>query len=232
MDRNSNSYTFIYAAIMVILVAAILASVAMSLRPMQQKNYEIEKKQNILASVNIQSSAEEAEKIFEENIKNMYVVNNEGEEVEGDAFTIDLKKESAKPVEEQRYPVFEFQAESGLKFIFPMRGAGLWGPIWGFVSLNSDMNTIYGANFDHQGETPGLGAEISTSWFQERFEGKEIYNEQGELISIIVTKPGQEAPPVHSVDGISGGTITSKGLQDMLLDDFSNYKEFLNKKKS
>lgn len=113
-----------------------------------------------------------------------------------------------------------------------MRGAGLWGPIWGFVSLNSDMNTIYGANFDHQGETPGLGAEISTSWFQERFEGKEIYNEQGELISIIVTKPGQEAPPVHSVDGISGGTITSKGLQDMLLDDFSNYKEFLNKKKS
>jgi len=217
---------------MVILVAAILASVAMALRPMQRKNYEIEKKQNILASVNIQASATEAEEIFAENIQNMYVVNSEGEKTDGDAFNIDLKKESAKPLEEQRFPVFEFQAESGLKYIFPLRGAGLWGPIWGFVALNSDMNTIYGANFDHQGETPGLGAEIATTWFEDRFKGKEIYNEAGELVSITVTKPGQEAPEEHSVDGISGGTITSKGLEQMLLDDLGNYQEFLTKKKS
>ena len=232
MDRNSNSYTFIYAAIMVILVAAILATIAMSLRPLQRKNFEIEKKQNILASVNILTTAEEAEDIFAENIQNMYVVNSEGEKVEGDAFTIDLKKESAKPIEEQRFPVYEFQAESGLKYIFPVRGSGLWGPIWGFVALNEDMNTIYGANFDHEGETPGLGAEIATEWFEARFKGKEIFNDSGELVSITVTKPGQEAPEEHSVDGISGGTITSKGLEDMLMNDFSSYKEFFNKKKS
>lgn len=232
MDRNSNSYTFIYAAVMVILVAAILASVAMALRPLQNKNYEIEKKQNILASVNIQTTAADAEEIFAENIRNMYVVNSNGEQVDGDAFSIDLKKEYAKPVEEQKLPVFEFESDEGLKYIFPMRGSGLWGPIWGYVSLNQNMNTIYGANFDHEGETPGLGAEISTDWFQEEFKGKEIFNDSGELVSITVTKPGQEAPEQHAVDGISGGTITSKGLQQMLMDDFSKYKAFLNKKKS
>lgn len=232
MDRNSNTYTFIYAAAMVILVAAILATAAMALRPFQDTNIEVEKKQNILASVNIQSTAEDAEEIYANKIQNQYVVNSEGEVVEGqDAFEIDLKKQKAKPLEEQLMPVYECQTDGGLKYIFPMRGTGLWGPIWGFVSLNSDMSTIYGANFDHQGETPGLGAEISTDWFQAEFNGKKIFNDQGELVSITVTKPGQEAPEEHSVDGISGGTITSKGLEQMLLTDFQSYSEFLKKKK-
>ncbi len=233
MDRNSNNYTFLYAAVMVILVAAILATVAMSLRPRQERNTEIEKKQNILASVNIQTTPANAEEIYAERIQNQYVVNAQGERVEGvDAFEIELRNERVKPIEERLLPVFEFQGEDGLKYIFEMRGAGLWGPIWGFISLNEDMSTIYGANFDHQGETPGLGAEISTDWFQEDFKGKEIFNESGELVSITVTKVGQEAPEDHSVDGISGGTITSKGLQDMLEEGFSAYREFITQKKS
>ncbi len=232
MDRNSNTYTFIYAAAMVILVAAILASIAMALRPLQNTNIEVEKMQNILASVDIESTTENAADIYADRIENQYVVNSGGEVVEDeDAFDIDLKKQQAKPLEDRLLPVYECQTEDGLKYIFPMRGAGLWGPIWGFVSLDSDMSTIYGANFDHQSETPGLGAEISTTWFQERFTGKEIYNDQGELISVTVTKVGQEAPEEHSVDGISGGTITSKGLQEMLLSGFESYSEFLQKKK-
>ncbi|MDD4225770.1 MAG: NADH:ubiquinone reductase (Na(+)-transporting) subunit C [Mariniphaga sp.] len=233
MDRNSNTYTFIYAAIMVVLVAAILASVAMALKDRQNKNIEVEKKQNILASVNISSTTSDAEKIYAEKIKNQYVINTKGEVVEGeDAFLIDIRKEKSKKAEEKLLPVFECQTENGLKYIFPMRGSGLWGPVWGFVSLNEDMNTIYGANFDHQGETPGLGAEISTTWFQESFKGKRIFDDTGNLISITITKAGQEAPEAHSVDGISGGTITSKGLENMLLEDFNSYKEFLKKKKS
>ncbi|WP_372947960.1 NADH:ubiquinone reductase (Na(+)-transporting) subunit C [Mariniphaga sp.] len=233
MDRNSNTYTFIYAAAMVILVAAVLATAAMALRPRQDKNVEIEKMQNILASVNIESTFETAGEIYADKIRNQYVINSKGEIVEGeDAFEIDLKREKAKPVEERLLPVFECETESGLKYIFPMRGAGLWGPIWGFVSLDDDMNTIYGANFDHQSETPGLGAEINTDWFQEEFKGKQIFDNSGNLISITVTKPGQEAQEEHSVDGISGGTITSKGLEQMLLEDFNSYEEFLMKKKS
>jgi len=233
MDRNGNTYIFIYAAVMVIIVAAVLASVSMALKPRQTRNIETEKKQSILASVNIESTAENAEDIYAEKIQNQYVVNSKGEIVEGeDAFTIDLKREKAKPVEDRLLPVFECNTESGIKYIFPLRGAGLWGPIWGFISLDSDMNTIFGANFDHQGETPGLGAEISTNWFQEEFRGKKLFDEGGSLVSITVTKAGQEADEQHSVDGISGGTITSKGLEKMLLDDFNGYKEFLIKKKS
>ncbi len=232
MDRNSNNYTFIYAAVMVILVAAVLATAATALKPRQTKNIEIEKKQNILASVNIVSTFENADHIYSEKIKNQYVINALGEVVEGeDAFVIDLKREKAKPRENRLLPVFECQTDEGLKYIVPLRGAGLWGPIWGFISLNDDMNTIFGANFDHQGETPGLGAEISTDWFQQAFKGKSIFDEGGKLVSITVTKAGQDAPEAHSVDGISGGTITSKGLEQMLLDDFKSYEKFLMKKR-
>jgi Na+-transporting NADH:ubiquinone oxidoreductase subunit C len=232
MNRNSNSYTVLYAAIMVILVAAILASVSMALKPKQVRNIEIEKKQSILASVNIESTAENAEDLYAENIKNEYVVNVEGNEVEGDAFTIDLKKEHSKPADQMHLPVFECQTNDGLKYILSLRGTGLWGPIWGFIALDDDMNTIYGANFDHQGETPGLGAEIATTAFEEQFIGKKLFDDTDKLTSIIVAKVGQEAPAEHKVDGISGGTITSKGLEKMLLDDFTSYEEFLNKKKS
>jgi Na+-transporting NADH:ubiquinone oxidoreductase subunit C len=231
MDRNSNIYTFLYAAIMVILVAAILASVSMALKPRQKKNFEIEKKKNILASVNIESDASTAEDIYAKKILKEYIVNVKGEQVDGDAFNTDLKKEHAKPADEMLFPVFEFQTDEGLKYVLPLRGSGLWGPIWGYVSLNDDMNTIYGANFDHEGETPGLGAEISTSMFEEQFIGKKLFDNSGELVSIMVAKVGEVAPEEHKVDGISGGTITSKGLQRMLKDDFTGYEEFLKSKK-
>jgi len=217
---------------MVILVAAILASVAMALKPMQVRNVEIEKKQSILASVNIESTAANAKKIYAEKIVKEYVVNVNGDQVDGDAFKTDLKKEFSKSTEEMHLPVFECQTDQGVKYVLPLRGTGLWGPIWGFIALNEDMNTIYGANFDHQGETPGLGAEIATSAFEKQFVGKKLFDDKDQLVSIVVAKVGQEAPAEHKVDGISGGTITSKGLQKMLLDDFTRYEEFLKKKKS
>lgn len=231
MNRNGNTYTFLYAAIMVVLVAAVLASVSMVLKPRQKRNFEIEKKKNILASVNIESNATTAEKIYSEKILNEYVVNVKGDEVDGDAFNTNLKKERAKAANEMVLPIFEFQTDEGIKYVLPLRGSGLWGPIWGFISLSEDMNTIYGANFDHEGETPGLGAEISTVAFEKEFVGKKLFDNSGKLVSILVAKVGQVAPEEHRVDGISGGTITSKGLEKMLLDDFTSYQEFLKKKK-
>ncbi|MGE0019691.1 MAG: NADH:ubiquinone reductase (Na(+)-transporting) subunit C [Draconibacterium sp.] len=231
MNRNSNNYTFMYASVMVIIVAALLAWVSMALKPRQSKNAEIEKKLSILASVGIESNFETAESIYSEKIKEEYVVNVKGDKVDGNAFTTDLKVERSKPADQMVLPVFVCQTDDGLKYILPMRGAGLWGPIWGFVSLDEDMNTIYGANFDHQGETPGLGAEISTPMFEDPFKGKKLFDESGKLVSIIVAKAGENAAAEHKVDAISGGTITSKGLEKMLLDDFTSYQEFLKKKK-
>jgi Na+-transporting NADH:ubiquinone oxidoreductase subunit C len=234
MNRNGNLYTFIYASVMVILVAALLSYLAISLKPYQTRNVEIEKKQNILASVNIASTAVDAEKVYAETIVSTYVVNSKGEIQDGvEAFGIDMKRERSKPLEERMLPVYEAKlGAEGVKYVLPLYGAGLWGPIWGYVALNEDMNTIYGATFDHQGETPGLGAEINTVAFQEVFKGKTIFDAQGKLVSIIVAKAGENAPAEHRVDAISGGTITSKGLQKMLADDLAAYSEFFNKKKN
>ncbi len=231
MDRNSNVYTFLYASIMVILVAAILSVAAFNLKPMQDKNIEIEKKQDILASVNIDTNASNAEGIYAEKIVNSYIVNAEAKVMDGDAFDIDLKRERAKPVAEQNLPVFECEIDGTVKYILPLRGAGLWGPVWGYVSLENDMNTIFGASFDHQGETPGLGAEISTDAFEAPFKGKKIFDNAGKFISILIAKSNEIAPEEHKVDAISGGTITSKGLEKMLMDDLSAYKAFFNSKK-
>lgn len=231
MDTNGNKYTFIYASAMVILVAAVLAITALKLKPAQQKNIDIEKKQNILASVGIASTFNDAETIYADRIVNSYIVNFSGEQIEGAAFSIDLKSERAKPEADRKLPVYECKTDEGTKYILPMYGAGLWGPIWGYVSVNDDMNTLYGANFAHTAETPGLGAEINTKAFQEPFKGKKIFDESGKLVSIIIAKAGENAPAEHKVDGISGGTITGKGLQAMLLTDFTSYKAFFNKKK-
>lgn len=239
MNRNGNTYTVIYAAIMVVFVAALLAFASMSLKPRQVRNVEIQKKQSILSSVNIESTTANAEKLYADKIVKQYVVNVKGEQVDGDAFNIDLKKEFSKPEDKIQLPVFECKTDDGLKYIFELRGTGLWGPIWGFISLDADMNTIYGANFGHQGETPGLGAEIATVKFEKQFNGKTIFDKNGEFMKlgtetlpILVAKVGQNAPAEHKVDGISGGTITSKGLQQMLKVDFTRYEQFIKKNKS
>ena len=119
-----------------------------------------------------------------------------------------------------------------VKYILPVYGAGLWGPIWGYVAVNNDGTTIYGAYFSHQGETPGLGAEIAKPEFQVQFEGKELYKD-GEFRAIDVMKAGQKpADNADYVNAISGGTVTSKGVEAMLKSCLSDYSAFLNQLKN
>lgn len=225
MDVNKNSYTFGFAAIMVVVVATLLSVAAISLKPFQDKNVELEKKQNILNSVGIVVERDAAAEAYELYISESFVVNHLGERAEGDAFTLDLAKELKKSVDEQVFPVFVNEKEGAKSYILPMRGKGLWGPIWGYVALEADLNTVLGAVFDHKGETPGLGAEISLGWFQAPFAGKTIY-EGDEFVSIKVVKGGAAEDDMHGVDGISGGTITSDGVTDMLQERLSRYVPF------
>ena len=231
MDVNKNSYTFSFAAIIVVLVASLLSIAAISLKPFQNKNIESEKKQNILSTVGIEVSREEAADAYKKSISNTYVINNKGELVEGNAFDVDLGLELKKPSSEQLLPVFESEKDGDKLYILPMRGKGLWGPIWGFVALKDDMTTISGVVFDHKSETPGLGAEISLGWFQEPFIGKQIFK-GAELVSINVVKGGAKDKDMHAVDGISGGTITSDGVTDMLSERFGQYLSFFKNKMS
>ena len=227
MDTNGNKYTIIYASVMVVIVAVMLSIAATQLKPFQDANILIEKKQNILKSVNIVTDAKQANDLFSNTIKELFIVNSKGEKIEGDAFKVNLKVEHSKPIDQRKLPVYVADmGEKGKVYVIPLRGAGLWGPIWGYVALSSDMSTIFGANFDHQGETPGLGAEINTEKFQKPFIGKTIFDQTGLFTSITVAKIGEKSDPAHSVDAISGGTITSKGLQKMLYDDLVTYQEF------
>jgi len=236
MDKNSNLYTFIYASILVILVALVLSFTAITLSPMQQRNIEVEKKQNILTSVSIESSFENAEELFSNYIKESFLVDVKGNKKSGDAFLTDLKKEMSKDLEDRNFPVYIAEKDNKKNIIISLLGKGLWGPLWGYISLEKDCNTIFGAVFDHKAETPGLGADINKEWFEKPFTGKKLFDKKGNFISITVYKGGKGAAKIagdleHGVDAISGGTITSKGLEDMVKDCMKNYEEFLKKSK-
>lgn len=229
MDRQGNTYTFLYASVMVIMVAAVLAFVSQSLKDTQAKNVEVAKKIDILKSVNIESTAVDAEAKFNKYIgENSFILNRNGEKMAGEAFNVDLAREVKKENSERQYPVYECTLDGGMKkYVIPVRGKGLWGPIWGYISLNEDKNTIYGATFGHKGETPGLGAEIDKEAFQKPFVGKQLFDDSGKFVSVKVLKSTDTSANLHAVDAISGGTITSKGLEAMLEDCLSGYEKFL-----
>lgn len=221
MDVNKNSYTFTFSAILVIVVAGLLAFVAESLKPMQKENVKLEKMQNILATVKIEATPSEAEEKFNQYIVDQKMLNAKGEVVapaDLGPFDVDVVKQYKTEAPADRlYPLFVFEDGGERKFIVPLAGKGLWGPIWGYVALNQDMETVYGSTFDHKTETPGLGAEINQDFFQDKFVGKSIFNTNGEFVSIEVAKGGTDVEGnAHMVDGISGGTITSKGVGEML----------------
>jgi len=232
MKNFTNTYIFTFSAIMVVIVAAVLSIVAMQLQPMQKKNVEINKMQNILLSLNIQASKDSAMQKYDQYIVDSYVINDKGERREGvDAFSVNLAKEIDKAPENRNLPVFvASHGETNRQYVIPVRGKGLWGPIWGYVALEEDYNTIYGTNFAHQSETPGLGAEIATRQFQKQFIGKTIFNEQGEFVSVDVIKKNAPPDAPHAVDGISGGTITSDGVDQMLKDILGVYVPYFKEK--
>jgi Na+-transporting NADH:ubiquinone oxidoreductase subunit C len=239
MNKNSNKYTLIFASTMVVIVAVLLALASIGLGPYQAQNVKTEKMRNILASIGVKSEAREAEKLFNQHNKEQLVLNNKAEPVSNGitAFDIDLKKELDKAksgkADEQLFPLFVFNKDGKLYYVIPVRGKGLWGPIWGYIALEGDMNTVYGASFGHKGETPGLGAEIDTEGFQKQFVGKKIFDESGNFVSIKVIKGGAAPNDLHGVDAISGGTITSNGVTEMLkrtLNYYIPYFKTINKK--
>ena len=222
MNKNSSRFTFLFATVMVVVVAVLLALAAIVLGPYQERNVRLEKMQNILSSVGIKAEAKEAEKLFNQYVKEQIVLNNKGEKVTGSvtAFDIDLKKELDKArtgeADKQLFPMFVFNKEGNTYYVIPVRGKGLWGPIWGYVALKGDMNTVHGASFGHKGETPGLGAEIADEPFQQQFVGKKIFDDSGKFVSVKVVKGGTAPEDLHGVDAISGGNITSNGVTEML----------------
>ncbi len=231
VDVNSNKYTFVFAIVMTLIVSVILAFTSETLKPLQKKNIEHEKMQNILSSVGMNVNRDEAEDAFKKYIVESYVFDANGNKKAGvEAFQVDILTEF-KSGGQKNFPVFVYKGDDGkVKYIIPMVGKGLWGPIWGYLALDEDKNTIAGAVFDHKGETPGLGAEISQPWFQAQFVGKKLFDENGNFKSVIVVKGGADDNDPHGVDAISGGTITSNGVTEMIERTMKTYEPFLKNK--
>lgn len=217
-DTNSNAYIILYSTVMVVIVATLLALAALGLQKRQYENELNEKKQAILASLSA------SDQRYDEFI-DAYVVDKNGARIDGeDVFTLlnDLPGAYAAG----KFPVFE--ARDG-RVVVPVTGMGLWGPIWGYVALEKDMNTVAGVIMAHKGETPGLGAEISTAKYQANFVGKTIF-EGDKFVSVTLRKGGAK-DPAHEVDAISGGTKTSDGVTAMLYNSLANYLPLLEAKR-
>ena len=224
MNTNSNSYTIIYAAIMVVIVAFLLAFVSSSLKDIQNANVKNDTKKQILSAINVTDVKDADAEFAKYEVKDMLVQADGTLTAYEGEFNTSFKGEIA----ENRLHVFECKVDGATKYIVPIYGAGLWGPIWGYVALNDDKDTVFGVYFNHAGETPGLGAEITTPKFQAPFVGKKVL-ENGE-VGLSVVKAGKVAKPDYEVDGISGGTITSQGVDAMLKDCLKLYKPFLSNK--
>ena len=228
MDKNSNAYTFIFAIVMVVIVAAGLAFAATSLKPLQAENVKNEKMQNILSTVGIEVTRDEASDAYNQYVKQQLSLNPDGTvDEEVDAFKLELSKELKKDKSDQHFPLYIAEKEGKNFYVVPLYGAGLWDAVWGYIALDEDKNTIVGASFDHKGETPGLGAEINQSWFEDQFKGKTLFDENGDFVSVKAVKGGAPAGDQHGVDAISGGTITSDGVSNMIAERMQNYLPYL-----
>lgn len=231
INKQNNVYTLIYIVILVVIVGTVLAVTSMSLKDKQETNANADKMKQILASVHIASNDKDVVTLYEKYITETLIVNSEGEKTGEDAFAVNVQEQSKiKDATKRELPVYVCQlSEDDVKYILPVFGNGLWGPIWGYVAVDSDGSTIYGAYFAHQGETPGLGAEIEKPAFSDQFDGKEMFKD-GKFLPVAVVKKGQKAPNGEDyVDAISGGTITSKGVSAMLDDCLRPYKAYLEK---
>lgn len=214
---------------MVVVVALILSLLATLLQPRQERNIRLEKMQDILASINIEVEREKSEVVFWDYIVDTKILNHKGEELEGDAFEVDLQDEIRKDLAERQLPLYIAEAEDEQYYIIPLRGAGLWGAIWGYISLKSDFNTIAGVNFDHASETPGLGSQIADKHFEDQFKGKNIFDQDGNYHSVRVIRNGVDPDDPHRVDAISGGTMTCNGVSNMMYDGIRLYKPYIQK---
>ena len=194
----SNRYIFIYSAVLVVVAALILTVVAVSLKPLQTRNQAVEKKQMILKAAGIVSTPETAEQLYAENIREVNILDRDS------------------------LPAYLYETSC----IIPVQGTGLWGPIWGYLCFSEDWE-IYGAVFDHKGETPGLGGEIATEAFANRFIGKSCTDSMfTQFIPIVLKKQADPNSP-YEVDAISGGTMTSNGVTAMLKDCLSKYQDYM-----
>ena len=235
-------YIFFYITVLTVIVAILLSAAALVLQPYQQANINNEKMMNILQAADVNVEGANVQELFDKDCVKMMLVDAKGEVVEEctkdftkfRAFSMNLKDELYKRDNGQDFvlPIIVINNGKENVNVIQLQGAGLWGPIWGYIGMTSDFQNVVGVVFDHKSETPGLGAEITTEKFRSQFQGKTIFS-GGEFVSIDVVKGGVANLAAdlqkHSVDAISGGTITSQGVNKMIENVLGSYLPYIEK---
>lgn len=227
MNTNSNAYTIIYAFVIVIIVAFLLAFVSSVLKPTQDANVELDKKSQILAALNIRNVEDVAAK-YAEVVKQDVIFGadaTQGPKAETGGFKI-----ANKDITPDNRPLYIAEIDGKVKKVVPVKGTGLWGGLWGYIAVDADGETVYGTYFSHESETAGLGARIAEQWFQDSFKGKKLYAAGEEDVVLCAVKPGKEGAlsPDNYVDGITGATLTTDGVNNMIKECMTLYKDILN----
>jgi len=229
LNTNSNSYTIIYSIIIVVLVAFLLAFVFQALKPMQDANVALDKKKQILNSLNIRDlNNEDAAAKYQEVVLADEIIDEQGNVLEkgeqgGENHGFKLNSADFK---NGKLALFVCKVNGQTKYVIPVYGMGLWGAINGYVAINADKSTVFGTYFDHESETAGLGAEIkdNRAW-QNQFQGKKLFAQDPNKIALAVSKKVED--PSTQVDGITGATLTSNGVTEMLQTCLGAYMNFL-----
>lgn len=243
--QQSNTYVIVYSAVLTVILGLLLSGSAQILGPRQQEAIALDKKKQILGAV---ISGEEIGAMTPDQVNEFYskriassVVDINGKEITEGGVTaekVEIAKDYKKPADQRAYPVFIYHADGNPddveSYIFPLYGAGLWDAIWGYIALDTDMNTIGGITLAHAGETPGLGARITEGEVQARYVGKKIFDESGELVAVQMMKgEGKDySSDEHKVDGMSGATITGNGVNNMLKAYLGHYEAYIKAKSS
>ncbi|MBK8043560.1 MAG: NADH:ubiquinone reductase (Na(+)-transporting) subunit C [Haliscomenobacter sp.] len=229
----SNKYITVYTVIMTLIVSVILAFLVTGLKPYHDSSEAVFKKKDIMGAIADQIPSDlksmpddQILKLFTDKFEQV-VLDANGQQVDGAmAEKVDMAAEEKKPEAERKYPVFVYNGDKGKVYLLSVRGNGLWDKIWGYIALGEDLNTVVGVSFGHVSETPGLGAEIKDNPnFPAQFKGKKIFQD-GQYVSVAVVKGGAKNPD-HEVDAISGATITSVGVSDMLQKGLKAYLPYI-----
>lgn len=246
--QQSNTYIITFSVILTVVLGLLLSGTSQVLGPLQKEAIALDNKKQILGAVIsgdeiAAMTPKEINSYYESRIASIVVDINGKEVTEQDgvavtAETVDIAKNYKKPSEERLYPVYIFHAEGNpdqvANYVLPLYGAGLWDAIWGYIALDTDMNTVGGITLAHAGETPGLGARITEPEVQSRYVGKTIFDESGDLVAVQMQKgEGKDySDNPHQVDGMSGATITGKGVNNMLYNYLNYYQAYIESKKS
>ena len=225
LNTNSNVYTLVYASVLVIFAAFLLAFVASAFKSKQDENIANDKRGQILAALNIRNTANVVE-AYRQNIVAAPVLNVNGEMVDSTGgFEVESKDITAKDDNAKRLPLYVAKVNNDTIYVVPLYGRGLWGGISGYLALKKDFETVYGAYFTHESETAGLGARIVEEEFQQKFVGKKVFTDSTfNHVALALSKKIED--PEHQVDAITGATLTSNGVTDMFATSLLPYKRY------